>query len=43
MQCYVLFDPAQEWVVNRGTLRSLSQNTHLLNQTVTGKVVRLLA
>ncbi len=42
-QGYVLFDPAQEWVVNGGSLRSLSQNTHLLNQTVTGKVVRLLA
>jgi dihydroorotase len=40
-QGYVLFDPAQEWVVNRGTLRSLSQNTHLLGQIVTGKVVRL--
>jgi dihydroorotase len=40
-QGYVLFDPAQEWVVNRGTLRSLSDNTHLLGQTVMGRVLRL--
>jgi dihydroorotase len=40
-QGYVLFDPAQEWVVNRAGLRSLSDNTHLFGQTVTGKVVRL--
>jgi dihydroorotase len=40
-QGYVLFDPVQEWVVNRAGLRSLSQNTHLLNQTVASKVLRL--
>jgi dihydroorotase len=39
-QGYVLFDPAQEWVVNRGTLRSLSDNTHLLGQTVRGRVIQ---
>ncbi len=38
---YVLFDPKAEWVVDGGGLRSLSRNTHLLGQTVTGKVVRL--
>jgi dihydroorotase len=40
-QGYVLFDPAQGWVVNRGTLRSLSDNTHLLGQTVMGQVIQL--
>jgi dihydroorotase len=40
-QGYVLFDPKAEWVVDGGGLRSLSRNTHLLGQTVIGKVVRL--
>jgi dihydroorotase len=39
-QGYVLFDPAEEWVVNRETLRSLSDNTHLLGQTVRGRVIQ---
>jgi dihydroorotase len=39
-QGYVLFDPAQEWVVDGGGLRSLSDNTHLLGQTVTGRVIQ---
>jgi dihydroorotase len=39
-QGYVLFDPAAEWVVNRGSLRSRSHNTHLLEQTITGRVIQ---
>jgi dihydroorotase len=39
-QGYVLFDPAEEWVVNRESLRSCSHNTHLLGQTVRGRVIQ---
>ncbi|MEM8637638.1 MAG: dihydroorotase [Cyanobacteria bacterium P01_G01_bin.54] len=36
----VLFDPAVAWRVEPGELRSLSCNTHLLNQTIHGRVQR---
>jgi dihydroorotase len=36
---YVLFDPSQLWSVKG--LKSRSQNTHLWNQTIQGKVLRL--
>ncbi len=38
---YVLFDPTIEWRVNAGNLKSRSHNTHLLNQTIQGRVVKL--
>lgn len=38
---YILFDPTREWLVNAGNLKSRSRNTHLLNQTIQGRVVNL--
>ncbi|MGB0560338.1 MAG: dihydroorotase [Spirulinaceae cyanobacterium] len=39
----VLFDPAVAWRVEAGALRSRSCNTHLLGQTVRGRVRRVFA
>lgn len=36
----ILFDPREAWVVEAKSLRSRSHNTHLLNQTLHGKVKR---
>jgi dihydroorotase len=35
-----LFDPEESWLVERASLKSLSQNTHWLGRTVQGRVVK---
>ena len=39
-QSLILFDPNESWLVTEQTLKSRSHNTHLLNQTIQGKVIK---
>ena len=39
-QSLILFDPNECWPVTEQTLKSRSYNTHLLNQTIQGKVIK---
>ena len=39
-ESWVLFDPRETWIVTECTLNGRSFNTHLLGQTVTGRVVK---
>jgi dihydroorotase len=36
----ILFDPKNVWTVQADALQSRSHNTHLLNQTISGRVIR---
>jgi dihydroorotase len=38
---YILFDPMSLWQVKVDNLRSRSHNTHLFNQTIQGRVLKL--
>lgn len=40
LQSLILFNPNECWAVTEQTLKSRSYNTHLLNQTVQGKVIK---
>jgi dihydroorotase len=42
-ESWVLFDPGETWTVTERALNGRSLNTHLLGQTVIGRVVRLWA
>lgn len=39
-ESWILFDPSETWTVTERTLKGRSHNTHLLGQTVTGRVVK---
>ena len=39
-ESWVLFDPKETWIVTKDALNGRSFNTHLLGQTVTGRVVK---